>query len=332
MSVRTATEADVEAIQRLYREFFAEWPPPPYYGADVEEELAEVAEIVQSEIAVVAERGGEVVGFALARRRPGTRAHLTDIYLRPAARHAGLGAELMGAVAQALRGHGVTHMTLVVNAANASARAAYERWGFREQSLVLGTALDELEGRLAQREPEPSFGSVHVQTDDATPVERAVRTFVPRLGHSEGTVVSEPRNGWIAVYDELCDRDPAMLRRLARELSDRLGAVVLSLGVEDGEVVRYVLLDRGRIVDEYLSVPEYHGPLPPGDVVAMGANPTAVSRLTGADPQVVRAVARTASSPGDLPRARDLLRQIAEALGLEGGDVGYAEAAQSPPA
>src|SRR5919204_1278730 len=39
VSVRTATEADVEAIRRLYREFFPEWPAPPYYGADIEEEL-----------------------------------------------------------------------------------------------------------------------------------------------------------------------------------------------------------------------------------------------------------------------------------------------------
>jgi hypothetical protein len=198
---------------------------------------------------------------------------------------------------------------------------------------VLVADLEELERRLARGEAEPSFGSVHIQTDDSMPVERAVHTFVPRLGRSEGTIVSEPRNGWIAVYDELCDRDPAMLRRLARELSDRLGAVVVLLGVENGRVVRYVLLERGRVVDEYLSVPEYHGPLPPGDVVAMGANPTAVARLTGADPQVVRAVARTASTPADLPPARELLSQVAEALGLEGGDIGYAEAsAQNPPA
>ncbi len=41
-----------------------------------------------------------------------------------------------------------------------------------------------------------------------------------------------------------------------------------------------ILFERGRIVDEYLSVPEFYGPLPPGDVVGLAANPTVVARLT----------------------------------------------------
>ena len=98
--------------------------------------------------------------------------------------------------------------------------------------------------------------------------------------------------------------------------------MVCAIGVEDGAVVRYVLFDRGSIVDEYESVPEYHGPLPPGDVVALGANPTVVARLTGAEPARVRAVARTASSPDELPPAPELLAELAEVLGLEGAGRG----------
>ena len=80
--------------------------------------------------------------------------------------------------------------------------------------------------------------------------------------------------------------------------------------------MRYVLYERGSVVDEYQSVPEYYGPVPPGDVVALGANPTVVSRLTGADPARVRAVARTAPVPEDLPPAPELLQQLAELMGL----------------
>ena len=40
-------------------------------------------------------------------------------------------------------------------------------------------------------------------------------------------------------------------------------------------------------------MPEHYGPLPPGDVIALAANPRVVARLTGADPAAVRAVART---------------------------------------
>jgi hypothetical protein len=71
-------------------------------------------------------------------------------------------------------------------------------------------------------------------------------------------------------------------------------------------------------VDEYQSVPEYFGPLPPGDVVALGANPTVVARLTGADPSRIRAIARAATSPDELPPAPELLAQLAEAMGLVG--------------
>src|SRR5207245_6798784 len=145
-------------------------------------------------------------------------------------------------------------------------------------------------------------------------VERAVHKYVRRLGRSAGSEVSEPRNGWVAVYDELGDRDPKAARRLALELSNALGTVVFALGLEQGAVVRFLLIDRGRIVDEYLSVPEFYGPLPPGDVVALAANPTAVARLTGADPEEVRAVARTAASPAEVPPAPELLAQIAEVV------------------
>jgi hypothetical protein len=225
-----------------------------------------------------------------------------------------------------LRDLGATHLTLWVDTANAQARSVYRRWGFREQTLQLVVELDALEPRLAGSRGG-SFGSIHVQSDDLGAVERAVRQFVPRLpGGSKGSVVSPPRDGWIAVHDELCDRDPRMLRRLARELSDRMGAVVLALGVENGEVVHYELMERGRVVDEYLSVPEYHGPRPPGEVVSLASNPRLLARLTGAEPDRIRSVARTAASPSELPVASELLAELADALGLRGGGHGYQEA------
>ena len=71
------------------------------------------------------------------------------------------------------------------------------------------------------------------------------------------------------------------------------------------------------MVDEYLSVPTYYGALNKADELSLAANPTLVARLTGADPARVRAVARTASSPGELPPARELLAQIADVMSLE---------------
>ena len=85
--------------------------------------------------------------------------------------------------------------------------------------------------------------------------------------------------------------------------------------------MRFVLFERGSVADEYVSLPEYYGPLPPGDVVALSANPTVVARLTGADPVRLRAVARTAGSPAELPPAELLYAELAKVLGLTGKDL-----------
>src|SRR5581483_10817086 len=150
---------------------------------------------------------------------------------------------------------------------------------------------------LVEVGPEgPTFGFVHVQTDDVEKVRRdAVKTL--RL---------EVEGSWVRVRSDATDSDPTRLKALAKELSYTTGGVVLSLGVERGVVVRYDLFDRGSDVDEYLSVPEYYGALPPGDAYALGANATVVGRLTGADPKRVREVARTAASPDALPPAQEL--------------------------
>ena len=207
---------------------------------------------------------------------------------------------------------------------------AWIRAGFSELTRVVAAPVAGLEAHLGG-EREASFGSIHVQSDDVDAVVRAVRQFVPRLpGGSRGSVVLPPRDGWTSIYDELGDREPEMLRRLAREVSDRMGAFVVAIGAEEARVVRYVALERGRVVDEYLSVPEYYGPLPPGEVIALGANPRLMARLTGADTQQVRETARTATTPDELPPAPDLLAAIARVFALPGAEHGY-DAARAEP-
>ena len=328
MRVRRSSPGDYDAVAEMWRMFDHEIPPPVHEGpADVEKELAEVAEILSSEIAFLAEGDdGAAVGFALARRRTPGLGTLTDLFVVRAARRSGIGTELMRSVLQAFREEGLEQLDLEVLASNTVARSLYARWGLRDDVVVMAAPVEALESRLGRQEAA-SFGSIHIQTDDLSAVEQAVRQFVPRLpGGSQGSVVAPPRNGWIAIYDDVCDRNPEMLRRLARELSDRMGAVTVLLGVEREELLRMILFERGRILDEYLSVPEFYGPLPPGDVVGLAANPTVVSRLTGADPEAVRRIAHTASSPADLLPARELLAELAAALGIEGVEHGWADA------
>ena len=181
--------------------------------------------------------------------------------------------------------------------------------------------------RLGEPASQPSFGSIHVQTDDVDRIVKAVEMYVPRLpGRSSGSIVTQPRSGYVTVYDDVCDRDPAMLRRLAKDISSRTGLVVIAMGVEEEAVARMIMFDRGGIVDEYASVPEYHGPLPPGEVIALRANPVVVERYTGATQAAVRAATPVADSPDELPPAREVLAALSAALGLTGAEHGWADA------
>jgi GNAT superfamily N-acetyltransferase len=335
MRIREAGGGDRERLRELYTDFVNEIPAPPGIPVDIEHELGELDDYLGDQnVALVAEDdGGRLVGFALARiDHPGI-GHLSDIYVVPDARRQGAARELIREAAIRLRdGEDAEVLTLGVQVTNADAQTAYERLGFQPESLRLFAPIEHLLERSERGPRGPSFGSVHVQTDDETAVEQAVQKYVPRFGRSAGSVVTAPRNGWTAVYDELCDREPGTLRRLGSELSNATGAVAVTIGLEEGAVVRYNVFERGSVVDEYLSVPEYYKALPPGDTIALGANPTVVARLTGADPHQFRQVARTGAAPEDLGSPQDLLERIAGLMGLSGAGHGYEGAASEPGA
>ncbi len=316
MNVRTATAADRPTLEELWRAFVAEVPPSAHVEIDEDQELREIADLVRDGIALLAVGDEDrAIGFALAHSAGPRAGELTDLYVAPTARRSGVARTLVLEVVTQLKKHGIEHVELDVQTSNDAARSVYARWGLREHRVVLTAPLAALAARLEPSEPGVELGVVFVQTDDYAAVERAATAFAPRIG-SARVEVDTPVGGWIAVRDQAAHTDSTALRRLTRELSARFGAVVVSLGIESGAVVRLTALDRGSIVDEYLSVPEFHGPLPPGDVIALAANPTVLRRLTGADPAKVRAVARTAASPADLPPPLEHASAIAAALGL----------------
>jgi GNAT superfamily N-acetyltransferase len=335
VTIREATAGDRDRLHELYTEFVSEIPPQPGIPVDIEHELGELDDYLgDRNLALVAEDdAGQVVGFALAKMNHPGIGKLSDLYVAPEARRQGAARDLIRETAMRLRDAGDAKvLTLGVQVTNEDARAAYERLGFQPEALRLFAPIEQLLERSERAPQGPSFGSAHVQTDDENAVEQAVRKYVPRFGRSGGSVVAGPSNGWTAVYDELCDREPGALRRLGSELSNATGAVTVTVGVEEGAVVRYVVFERGSVVDEYLSVPEYYKPLPPGDAIALGANPTVVSRLTGADPGEFRRAARTGRTPDELGSPRELLERIAGLMGLSGAGHGFEEAAAEPGA
>ena len=315
MTIRKATKADVDAIRALWEAMEDEIGGPEWVRETWEEELADVERRLRDSAIFIAEDDGEPIGYLGLDFRDPRIAEIQSVYVVPGSRRRGIAAGLIAEAAAASREHGYDHVHLDVLTTNHGAVAVYERLGFAEYQRRLSVSLDALDQRVGRQPHAESFGRVFVQTDNETLVERAVAQFVPRLGRSTRTDVADPRNGWIEVDDELCSRDPKALRRLGQELSYRTGGVVLTLGIEEGAVVRYVLLERGSVADEYASLPEYYGQLPPGDVIGLGANPTVAHRLTGADPARVRKVARTAGSAEDLPSPQDLYAQLADILG-----------------
>jgi ribosomal protein S18 acetylase RimI-like enzyme len=317
VNVRPATTADEPVLRELWEEFESELPAPPEDVETWEEEWQDVSADLNGRGAVyVAEDDEGVVGSARAKTIAAGVWYVVFAYVRPRGRRRGVLKALLRELVREGRERGSSRVTLDVLAVNEVGLAAWRRLGFQDDKHYLATTVDDLEERLGEVDTGPSAGAAYVQTDDSVAVERMVAKYLPRIGQSESTMVSQPENGWTRVDDELSSRDPQSLRRLSRELSSAMGAIVLTLGVEGGEVVRYILWDRGGIADEYVSLPEHHGPLPPGDVVALAANPTVAERLTGADPARVRAVARTGRSPEELPAADQHVAQIAEVLGV----------------
>jgi GNAT superfamily N-acetyltransferase len=304
-----------EFVAAYQDDFWARPFPPP-----------SIREYLREGRLLVAELDGQVVGMAKGEIKHGL-GHISFVYLRPEARGQGGGKELVHELVGFFRAEGVEHVTLNVDTSNDQALRVWRRLGFVEYRRSLTSELAALESRLAGAYAS-SIGSVHVQTDDQSAVEKAVARFGPRVVRSRASVVSPPRNGWIGVYDDAAAAEPERLRKLASELSYITGGVVVALSAERGAVVRLIAFERGQMMDEYLSVPEYYGPLPPGDAMALRANPTLLARLTGAEPAAIRAVARSADSPAELPPAEELYAELAEVLGIEGAGLSSDEAEQ----
>ena len=109
------------------------------------------AAIVESGLGWVAEKDGAAVGMVLARRRGPRVGRITDLYVRPADAGAQASPRRWRArSAVRFAADGVDTIDLEVMASNTAARAAYARWGFRDEVLVLATPVAALADRLGE--------------------------------------------------------------------------------------------------------------------------------------------------------------------------------------
>jgi ribosomal protein S18 acetylase RimI-like enzyme len=321
VNLRRATEADEPVLRELWEEFERE-VPSPFEAETWEEEWADTRRDVSAGLVYLAEDDEGVAGVARGELQ-GRALHVHLVHVRARARTRGVSKALLAELVREARERGAARVTLESLASNTRARSVWQRLGFEEVEVLLAAPVEALERRLGGGAAAAAFGSIHVQTDDREAVVRAVEKYRPRVVNEGSYEVLAPAGGWTALYDEVLEREPARLQHFARELSSSLGAVTVCFTIEQEAAVGYAMYDQGSPVDDYLSVPEIRGPLPPGDVIALEANPRVVQRLTGADPAAVRAVARTASSPAELPPPRELARQIAALMGIEGAARGF---------
>jgi ribosomal protein S18 acetylase RimI-like enzyme len=310
VTIRRATEADEPALRELWEEFEVEVPWDVEDPETWDDEWSDTLDDVRSGGVFLAEDDEGPVGVARIEANTRGRSHVQLVHVRPRGRRQGVAKALLQACVEHAEEQGARFVSLDVLRSNEVARSVWHRLGFEDSAYLMASPVARLKDRLGERPSGERRASTHVQTDDEVSVERAIAQFVPRLAEPQVSA----SDSWIRIADPVLDTDRVAHGRFAQELSERLGAVTVALA-QEGEVVRFRLYERGRMVDEYLSVPTYYGELPKGDELALEANPTLVARLTGADRDEVRRVARTAASPAELPA--DLYEQIAALMGLD---------------
>jgi phosphinothricin acetyltransferase len=147
--VRPSTEADVPAMLAIYTYHvgrgvgdLAPDPPPPEPLQDEDIKRRRKNMLRRRLPHLVAERGGEVVGYAYAvpfRKRPAYRyAVKHSIYVRQDQLHSGIGRMLLPALIEACTVAGFRQMFAYVDGENVPSQNLHEAFGFRRVGLLQG--------------------------------------------------------------------------------------------------------------------------------------------------------------------------------------------------
>jgi GNAT superfamily N-acetyltransferase len=315
VNVRAATVADQASLRELWEAAQSEFPSPDWLPvADWEVAWGDLQSALGQGMVALAVEAERVVGVAVAAAPFAGRSRLELVYLRSELRGRGAASALVGVLAELLAGAGVVSVCVELPEGAGAMGDVWRAVGFEEVARVMAAPLATLQAAAAKPAEGPSHAVIHLKTDDHVSVERAVDQFVPRLA---APVLGAEAGGWIRVHDAQLDGDSEAQGALAADISDRLGTAAIVLGVEHGAVVRYRIYEHGLLVDEYLSVPSFYGELPTVEQLGLVANPTIVSRVTGAPFDDVRRVARNAPSAAELPDAEELYRQIAAMMQVD---------------
>ena len=233
-----------------------------------------------------------------------------------ARRRQGVAKALLRACVGAARAAGAyARLARACSSTNTVGETVWRRLGFEPVELVLAQPLDALDGRLDDAPVGPSRASTHIQSDDRVSVERAVGAVrAAARGRRRPTPTRAAGSG----SPTRCST-PTATRRRGSPATSPTGSGPSSSRWRSSAARSSASgsTSAGAWSTSTSRCPTFYGAARAGDELALEANPTLVARLTGADREEVRRVARTAASPADLPPAAELYEHVARMMGLE---------------
>lgn len=203
-----------------------------------------------------------------------------------------------------------------------------------------------------------SSNTLHLRTDDEKAAARAYAALLRRAGwrlRGRGDIphyletrddptfrrvlVSRPTNGWVTIIDQAFDEQRLeAIDQITAETSRALRCAAVSLVVADGEALYLFAWRGGERLDRWCSWPGWYADKPVTEAVKAYWRGHAEALLPICRPGVsqaqldaiVRDWSETTES-GRVVFAEDILRQLQDALALEGGPRTYAMRHQRPP-
>jgi hypothetical protein len=152
--------------------------------------------------------------------------------------------------------------------------------------------------------------SFHVRSDSSDQVRQAVT----EIGASQFRVAN-PRQGWVAIHEQRAStQDEIWIERFAQELSSRLQTACVAFMVHDSDIARYWLSDRGQLLDEYNSVPDYFEQVSAADRQRLRGRADVFLRYC--QPHVTRQQVETTLRT-EVTFAEDTITRLAEYLGID---------------
>jgi diamine N-acetyltransferase len=140
ISFRTATVADVEALQNLVKQYY-EFDQIPYVPDEIESGLRTLLSDGSLGQAWLVLQGTQPVGYVIFTygfdiEFGGRLATITDLYLDPGHRRQDLGGKVLQRVETFCRSIGLRGLELQVESDNSEARALYKKFGFQPADRV----------------------------------------------------------------------------------------------------------------------------------------------------------------------------------------------------